>query len=153
MDLLTGVMNRNEMNTRITEISSGAGAAPGRMGFVFADVNGLKYVNDHQGHEAGDLLLKNAAIILQNSFIGSEIYRAGGDEFFILAPETDEKDLREKIADMKKKSASFENVSFAAGYCVWTPGTDPRKALPEADSRMYADRENCYREDPRLKRN
>ena len=152
MDMLTGVMNRNAMNDRITALSEGTGAASERMGVVFADLNGLKYINDHQGHQAGDLLLKNAAIILQNTFVEGEIYRAGGDEFFILLPETDEADLQKKITDIKQKSALFENVSFAAGYCLLHPGADPHKALSEADSRMYEDKENCYRENPELKR-
>ena len=152
MDLLTGVMNRNAMNARIAELSEAKEDVPGQMGFVFADMNGLKYINDHRGHEAGDLLLKNAAIILQNTFAGGEIYRAGGDEFLILLPETDEADLQKKIADIKRKSKLFENVSFAAGYYLLPPGMDPRKALSEADSRMYEDKENCYRENPELKR-
>jgi diguanylate cyclase (GGDEF)-like protein len=152
MDLLTGVMNRNAMNTRITELSETPGEASGRMGFVFADMNGLKYINDHQGHHAGDLLLKNAAMVLQNTFTGDEIYRAGGDEFFILLSETNEADLRTKISEIKKKSELFENISFAVGYCLLRPGMDPRTALSEADAYMYEDKENCYRENPGLKR-
>ena len=53
---------------------------------VFADLNGLKRINDCDGHQAGDLLLKNASMALQNAFIGDEIYRAGGDEFLIRIP-------------------------------------------------------------------
>ncbi len=152
MDLLTGVMNRNAMNARISAISEVFGEAPKQLGVIFADMNGLKYINDHHGHEAGDLLLKNAAIILQNTFAGGEIYRAGGDEFFILVPGANEAELQEKIAEIKKKSGMFDNVSFAAGYCVLRAGMDPRKALSEADEMMYADKENCYRENPELRR-
>ena len=152
MDLLTGVMNRNAMNARIGAITEVYGEAPGQLGVVFADMNGLKYINDHQGHEAGDLLLKNAANILQNTFAGGEIYRAGGDEFFILVPGADETELQAKITEIKKKSGMFDNVSFAAGYCILRAGMDPRKALSEADAMMYEDKENCYRENPELRR-
>ena len=152
MDLLTGVMNRNAMNERITTMTDATGVVPAQLGVVFADMNGLKFINDHQGHEAGDLLLKNAAIILQNTFAGGEIYRAGGDEFFILVPGADEKELQAKIAEIKNRSRLFDNVSFAAGYCVVRAGMDPRKALSEADAMMYEDKENCYRENPELKR-
>ena len=151
-DVLTGVMNRNAMNARISAISEVFGKAPKQLGVIFADMNGLKYINDHHGHEAGDLLLKNAAIILQNTFAGGEIYRAGGDEFFILVPGANEAELQAKIAEIKKKSGMFDNVSFAAGYCVLRAGMDPRKALSEADEMMYADKENCYRENPELRR-
>ena len=152
MDLLTGVMNRNAMNARIGAITEVYRETPAQLGVVFADMNGLKYINDHQGHEAGDLLLKNAANILQNTFAGGEIYRAGGDEFFILVPGADETELQAKITEIKKKSGMFDNVSFAAGYCVLRAGMDPRKALSEADAMMYEDKENCYRENPELRR-
>ena len=125
------------MNTRIAELESPEDETPKPVGFVFADMNGLKYINDHQGHQAGDLLLKNAANILQNIFIGCEIYRAGGDEFFILVPGAEEADLLGKIAEVKKRSGSFENVNFAAGCCVLRPGMDLHEALSEADARMY----------------
>ena len=100
-DLLTGVMNRNAMNARVSALEGNAQASPRGMGVVFADMNGLKYVNDHQGHMAGDMLLKNAAIILQSTFVGDEIYRVGGDEFLILLRDTDEADMCRKIAETK----------------------------------------------------
>lgn len=150
-DVLTGVMNRNAMNARMSVLSEGTDKAPCTMGIVFADMNGLKHVNDQQGHMAGDLLLKNAAMILKSTFAGDEIYRVGGDEFLVLLHETNEEDMRQKIADIKKKSELFENVSFAAGYCLLDDARDIRKAMSEADARMYADKETCYRMNPELK--
>ena len=151
-DALTGVLNRNALNARISALSASPDAAPCRMGLVAVDMNGLKYVNDHQGHAAGDLLLKNAAIILQSVFSGDEIFRTGGDEFLVLLQETDEADMRRRIADIRKKSELFSNVSFAAGYCLLTSRTGFRKALAEADAGMYEDKKNCYRMHPELKR-
>ena len=151
-DVLTGVLNRNAMNARVTALSQAETAAPCRMGVVFADMNGLKQVNDQQGHDAGDLLLKNAAMILQSTFVGDEIYRAGGDEFMVLLRETDEADILRKLADIRKKSELFPNVSFAAGYSLLTDEREIRKALSEADARMYADKDACYLQHPEMKR-
>ena len=151
-DALTGVMNRNAMNNRVAELSGAATTQPCSMGIVFADMNGLKNVNDSQGHEAGDLLLKNAAMILQSTFVGDEIYRAGGDEFLVLLHETDETDIRQKIAEIKQKSALFSNVSFAAGFSLLRDSREIRTALSEADARMYDDKEDCYRLHPEMKR-
>ena len=151
-DQLTGVLNRNAMNDRITALTEGKAEMPGGLGVVFADMNGLKYTNDHQGHSAGDLLLKNAAMILQSTFAGAEIYRAGGDEFLILLPDTSEEDIKKKIADIKEKARMFDNVSFAAGGCCLRPGMDLREAMSEADARMYRDKGNFYRKYPELKR-
>ena len=151
-DLLTGVMNRNALNERLQELESNQAGTDCQMGIVFADMNGLKYVNDNLGHEAGDMLLKNAAMILQSTFTNGEIYRIGGDEFLVLVHETDETDLRNKIKDIKKKAELFENVSFAAGYCQLDQTCDIRKAMAEADARMYEDKEKYYRLNPDMKR-
>ena len=149
-DMLTGVMNRNAMNERVTELCEDD--TPCRMGVVFADMNGLKYVNDTHGHQAGDHLLKNAAMILQSTFVGDEIYRVGGDEFLVLLPETDEEDIRQKIAEIRKKAELFEDVNFAAGYALLQRRSDIRRALSESDALMYEDKENCYRLHPELRR-
>jgi len=151
-DALTGVMNRNAMNNRLSALGEMADEGAHSWGVVFADMNGLKYVNDNQGHMAGDLMLKNAAMILQSTFVGDEIYRVGGDEFLVLLHQTDEDDMRRKIADIKKKSELFSNVSFAAGYCQLESFGDIQKALSAADAMMYDDKENCYRTNPELKR-
>ncbi len=146
IDMLTGVMN-----TRVAALSEAAEGEPCRKGVVFADMNSLKYVNDHQGHMAGDMLLKNAAMILKSTFAGDEVYRAGGDEFLVLLNDTDEADMCRKIEEIKKKAELFENVSFATGYCTLGCDRDIRKALAEADARMYEDKANCYRMNPSLK--
>ena len=83
-DLLTGVKNRNAMNNRVLRIVTGRERMPNSYGVIFADLNGLKTVNDDKGHRAGDKLLKKAADTLKTTFSGSEIYRAGGDEFVII---------------------------------------------------------------------
>ena len=151
-DLLTGALNRNTMNARVSALSESDDDSPCRMGVVFADLNGLKTVNDSQGHLAGDLLLKNAAMILQSAFPGEEIYRAGGDEFLVLLDDTDEADMQRKIADLRKKAGLFHDVSFAVGCRALTCRRDIRRALSEADARMYEDKENCYRMNPEMKR-
>jgi diguanylate cyclase (GGDEF)-like protein len=151
-DLLTGVLNRNAMNARVSELSEAPCDSPCRMGVVFADMNGLKQINDLQGHSAGDLMLKNAAMILQSTFVGDEIYRAGGDEFMILLQETDPEDMRQRIAEIKKKSVLFDNVSFAAGCSPLNSRREIRKALAEADADMYWDKQNCYALHPELQR-
>ncbi len=159
-DLLTGVMNRNAMNNRIAELEEQSeeeqskncdenGEKPSealcRMGVVFTDMNGLKYVNDHHGHMAGDMLLKNAAMILQSTFAEDEIYRAGGDEFLIILNDTNEAEMEEKIAEIKKKSEMFDFVSFSAGCCEVKDVKNIRDSLSTADANMYEDKDSYYR--------
>ncbi|MBR2086601.1 MAG: GGDEF domain-containing protein, partial [Oscillospiraceae bacterium] len=54
-DMLTGVMNRNEMNNYIDALAKSHSEKS--VGVLFADLNGLKAINDSEGHNAGDTLL------------------------------------------------------------------------------------------------
>ena len=149
-DMLTGVLNRNAMNTRIDSMKSDINRAEQCMGIVFADLNGLKRVNDNDGHHAGDLLLKNASMALQNAFIGNEIYRAGGDEFLVLLPDTSPEEMENRIQKLRSISPSYGGVNFAVGSSYLTDGNILR-ALHEADEAMYADKKQFYLSHPELK--
>ncbi|MBP5281232.1 MAG: GGDEF domain-containing protein [Lachnospiraceae bacterium] len=151
MDMLTGVYNRNEMNNRIDRMCEGEDEGRS-VGIVFADLNGLKQVNDRDGHLAGDLLLKNAAMLLQNIFVGNEIYRAGGDEFMVLVEDAVPQVLEYQVERVKKQSEAYRNVSFAVGFCCEKDGRDVRKALKIADQRMYEDKKRYYELYPERKR-
>lgn len=151
IDMLTGVMNRNEMNNRVDALRSGDSALRG-LGIVFADLNGLKRVNDNEGHDAGDLLIKNAAMVLQNVFIGDQIFRAGGDEFMVLMTFTTEDAIKQKIDKAKKLSKKYGNVSFALGYSYQNDASDITGALKLADQKMYEDKAKYYLEHPEFMR-
>lgn len=58
MDMLTGVLDRNEMNNTVDNLRKNTDNSIKGLGIVFADLNGLKKVNDNGGHAAGDLLIK-----------------------------------------------------------------------------------------------
>jgi diguanylate cyclase (GGDEF)-like protein len=147
-DLLTGVMNRNAMNNRISAITSGRERLDEPYAVVFADINGLKLMNDTQGHSAGDLLLKKAAIALQEVFAGDEIYRAGGDEFLIIAAGCEQGEADRKAALLKERSKDADAVSFAVGYSCGGGGRDIRDAMRTADESMYRDKEEFYKMHP-----
>ena len=151
IDMLTGVMNRNEMNNRVDALRSGDTDLKG-LGIVFADLNGLKRVNDNEGHDAGDLLIKNAAMVLQNVFIGDQIFRAGGDEFMVLMTFTTEDTIKQKIDKAKKLSKKYGNVSFALGYSYQNDASDITGALKLADQKMYEDKAKYYLEHPEFMR-
>lgn len=151
MDMLTGVYNRNEMNNRVDRLGESGGTGKS-VGIVFADLNGLKRINDSEGHLAGDLLLKNAALLLQNVFVGNEIYRAGGDEFMVLIEDATPRVLEWQVERVRKQSEAYRNVNFAIGFCCEMDGKDVRKALKIADQRMYEDKKRYYEEYPERKR-
>ena len=151
IDMLTGVMNRNEMNNRIDRIVVGEDQL-NNLGVVFADLNGLKRVNDDRGHISGDQLLKQAAGVLQEVFPEGSIFRAGGDEFMVIVPDTTEAIMQEKAAIIRKSDLGFGSACFAVGICFIENSKDILKALHISDEQMYADKERFYAEHPELKR-
>ena len=147
-DLLTGVKNRNAMNNRVLKIVSGRERMPNQYGIIFADLNGLKFVNDDNGHNAGDNLLKNAADALKSCFDGSEIYRAGGDEFVIIAMNKSKELLESQIQKLRQKEDGPEHISFAVGFYYDEKHLDIRTAMREADALMYEDKKRYYEMHP-----
>ena len=151
IDMLTGVMNRNEMNNRIDRIVSGEDQLR-NLGIAFADLNGLKRVNDDRGHISGDQLLKQAAGVLQATFPEGSIFRAGGDEFMVIVPDTDEETLQNKADIVRNSELGFGSACFAVGTCFVESSKDILKALHISDERMYEDKERFYLEHPEMKR-
>lgn len=151
-DILTGVKNRNAMNNRVIDIVSGDLFRNVAFGVAFADLNGLKLVNDIHGHNAGDILLKKAAIILEEFFDCGEVYRAGGDEFMMIIEGCTKEDFEKKVSELKRSILDSEEVSFAVGSCYIDSGSDIRKAMRLADEDMYRDKERYYSENPDKKR-
>jgi len=150
-DMLTGVMNRNEMNNYVEDLSTGKEAAGSSVGVVFADLNGLKTINDEEGHNAGDTLLKNAADALRQVFNEHDIFRAGGDEFSIIKTGITEEELNQKIQDVRDASKKYDKVIFAIGGALENDAKNVRSALRHADERMYEDKKKFYAEHPERK--
>ncbi len=149
-DMLTGVLNRNEMNNYVDKLSEGVEGSANSVGVVFADLNGLKSTNDQQGHNAGDALLKNAAAALRDVFDENQIFRAGGDEFSIIVEGVDEAQLNQKIQSVRDAAAKHD-VSFALGGSVEADKKNVRVALRHADENMYEDKKRYYEANPEKK--
>lgn len=148
VDGLTQVSNRNAMNDRVDKLVSGEEKLPGTMGVVFADLNGLKNVNDDEGHDAGDKLLIRAAALLKIAFGDYEIYRAGGDEFVVFCPDITEEKLAQTVAQLRGLTGNTADVSFALGTVYCTGEYNICRAMQAADEKMYKDKEEYYRLNP-----
>ncbi|MBR3430296.1 MAG: GGDEF domain-containing protein [Clostridia bacterium] len=149
-DMLTGVLNRNEMNNDIDRLVAASGKS---VGIVFADLNGLKTVNDREGHDAGDQLLREAVCALREVFNDEEIYRAGGDEFTIIILGATEEKLARKAEQLRIAEKKYSKLSFAIGYHAEDSTANIRKALRIADEQMYEDKRIYYEKNPSARRN
>ena len=150
-DLLTGVKNRNAMNSRLNSIAEGKEYLSSPLGMIFTDMNGLKYVNDTHGHAAGDLMLKKFAILLQETVPDGDIYRTGGDEFLILVKCADSEELASKVAALVERSYDPEGICFAVGSSFIAQGSDIHDAMHTADEAMYRNKARFYAEHPERK--
>ena len=96
-------------------------------------------VNDSKGHIAGDLLLKRAALALQDTFPDETVYRAGGDEFVIITGRLSDDEIAARLHTLSNTMA-LGNFSLAVGYC--SGEFENIKLIWEtADKRMYAEKE------------
>ena len=145
-DMLTGIMNRNEMNNYVDKLVKSEEHCS--VGVLFADLNGLKVVNDTDGHVAGDKLLKDAADALRNVFDLQHIFRAGGDEFVVIITGTTEDELKQKEQALRGESAKYKNLVFAVGCAFEDDVANIHNALHLADQRMYVDKKHYYKLNP-----
>ena len=151
VDMLTGVFNRNCMNINVDELALKLEFNPKPFNVAFCDLNGLKSINDHGGHEAGDKLLIYAASVLKEVFEGDKIFRAGGDEFTIISFAT-EKEFEEKIKILREKASDPDWLYFAIGYYHDPDSGRLRLAMRYADERMYKDKDKFYEKYPNKRR-
>lgn len=147
-DLLTGVMNRNAMNNRIMDHDNGINMIKKPYAVFFIDVNGLKTVNDTNGHIAGDNLLKDVAVTMKEHFEKGEIYRVGGDEFMVIAESVSIREFDSLEKNLRKDCERPGRAHYAVGSCFSEETDDIKKAMQIADTRMYEDKEKYYNRHP-----
>jgi diguanylate cyclase (GGDEF)-like protein len=136
-DALTGLLNRNGLvDSARTEDSS----TPAPLFFIALD--GFKAVNDSEGHERGDQLLRAVANALRAIFRSEDLVcRIGGDEFVVFArrsaPDEFMKMASERIT--KNISALDERVTCSVGVSSrpGRSGIDVKDMLRRADGAMY----------------
>lgn len=84
-DTMTGVYNRRAGYGKLNALRKDATKRDCLIALCFIDINGLKDVNDHLGHDAGDELIQSVVGAIKDSIRGNDfIARLGGDEFLIV---------------------------------------------------------------------
>jgi diguanylate cyclase (GGDEF)-like protein len=135
-DELTGLLNRRGLAV----VGEKAVTASRRLGLplvvLYLDVDDLKAVNDRDGHEAGDAVLRDTATQLSTAFRDADVVaRIGGDEFVILLVGVTPGDI-DVVIDRVRRSG----VSVSVGAAVADGATDLDHLLDQADRAMYADK-------------
>jgi diguanylate cyclase (GGDEF)-like protein len=87
LDPLTGLLNRQALETRVVELEQQARLTGDAVCFVACDLDGFKRVNDTHGHDRGDAVLQAVAYEMRKALRSFElIYRLGGEEFLVVLP-------------------------------------------------------------------
>lgn len=148
-DSATGLYNRRGMR----EWLSGKRDAAGKVFFIMADMDGLKYINDKFGHADGDFSLLAIAEALKENVGWNEIgARIGGDEFLLVGVgQYSTEDVGQKIAQIEKSMAEKSRcsgkeyeISASLGFALGELGTDAEidRLIETADARMYENKRN-----------
>ncbi len=138
-DQLTGAGNRRGFTEYIRAVPDGIFLA-----FIFGDLNGLKRINDTQGHEAGDHLLQQAVRHMKALSGDNAVFRMGGDEFMVIARNASEQQAQQLVRELLARYRS-SGISMALGVVVCqTPIANIDEVLSQANREMYTDKERIY---------
>jgi diguanylate cyclase (GGDEF)-like protein len=145
-DTLVGLANRRSFLLKLKRLITAREQfdVPGAV--IFADVDGLKSINDRFGHSTGDTALVEISRLLVASVRSTDcVARLAGDEFSILLHQADELSawqLAERVAAAVDEHSLLVGhvrvpLSVAVGVAVIEPGDTPEAVLNRADREMY----------------
>lgn len=142
-DALTGVKNMHAYALAVSELDEAIreGMHPD-FSVVVCDINGLKTINDTQGHSAGDAFIRSACTMICMHFKHSPVYRIGGDEFAVLLKGQDHDARDALISALRAEIAAHREqglVTVACGISDFDIQRDScvRDVFMRADEAMY----------------
>ena len=141
-DSLTGIRNKHAfsdaeaaLNHKIKEKEID------KLAIVVCDINGLKYVNDTQGHAAGDKLIIAACKVICEFFTHGAVYRIGGDEFAVILQGRGYDEMDGVIRGMNRQmeeNIKTGDVVVSLGYSTMKDNDEELHDMFErADQMMY----------------
>jgi diguanylate cyclase (GGDEF)-like protein len=146
-DELTGLYNRRGFFTFAEHYLNRARRTGEASVMLYADMDGLKQINDTLGHGEGSLALKKVADILRETFRASDIIaRIGGDEFSVLATDVPAQEVNTIQARLQENVARYNalgnhtySISLSLGAVCVDPSSQAsiEEMIAKADTAMY----------------
>ena len=149
-DALTGLLNRFGLQRSLQREYAEARRYARPLSCLMIDLDHFKHVNDTYGHAAGDAALMQVARVLTESVRASDVVcRYGGEEFLVLAPETDAHGalaLGEKIRAAATRrffgdGAHAFPLTFSVGTAQLAEGESAHDMIARADQALYIAKE------------
>lgn len=142
-DPLTGVGNRRLMEEELDLLMQGAMGPAGNCALAVIDIDHFKAINDRFGHEAGDVVIRDLAELVQARVRKRDrLYRMGGEEFLLLLDGVEAGALHQ-VLDTLRETIHDEldvpggRITVSIGGALPLPGEDWRPWLSRADAAMY----------------
>ena len=148
-DTMTGLANFYSYRSFCNSFASNLCEKP--VGVMFGDLNRLKYINDTEGHEAGNVYIRSFAEKLKKAFVDWNCYRVSGDEFIVIYAGEDEESFyrRTKAFEEMIKADSVPTASIGYSFGI----TEELETVTTvAEQMMYADKQEFYKQYPQFKR-
>lgn len=141
-DSMTGVRNKHAYSDAEAYLDSMiAEKSIEKLGILVCDINGLKHVNDTQGHAAGDQLIRDASDLICEYFNHGAVYRIGGDEFVVILQDRGFDTMHEVLADINRvieDNVKKKKVVISIGYSELTSDDQlVHDVFERADKMMY----------------
>jgi len=147
-DPLTGLFNRRHMVDRLRHFVDLSGKKSRLVNVIYLDIDHFKRFNDTHGHDAGDFVLRAVGEILDDSCSNDEVAcRMGGEEFVLLWPDVEPKELRKRVDSLCVKisglslnyqSKTLPKITASVGVAnAPEHGTLPQDVIRAADEAMY----------------
>lgn len=109
-DPLTGALTRLTLKSNLLLELTRSQRHQHACTIALIDQNEFKKINDEWGHNVGDKVLMNTALVIQNNLrFGDKLYRYGGDEWLILMPDTNQKEAKLILERIQKASEKFQH--------------------------------------------
>lgn len=143
VDPLTGLQNVRYLKETLTRTLRGAQRRGEPVSIVYIDVNDFKKINDTQGHQRGDDILRTVGLSIKSvSRADDSCYRYGGDEFCIVLPNCREEQALEiyTVRLNEHISRRLDKVSLSIGIAQTGPNEylEVDALVKQADEKMYA---------------
>ncbi|MGI2260965.1 GGDEF domain-containing protein [Shewanella sp. GXUN23E] len=144
-DPLTGLLNVRHLQSIMNQVLKAAQRRDEPVSFVYLDIDDFKPINDEQGHQAGDEILKGVADIIRRICREEDrCFRYGGDEFCILLPNCDATHARQAVCERIRQvlTDSWPTLKVSMGLVETCPPNYLSSAdlIRLTDEAMYAEK-------------
>ena len=137
LDALTGAFRREMGRLALRNEIDRARRADGKFVIAFIDVDGLKGVNDRDGHAAGDRILRTLAATMRANLRSYDpIVRFGGDEFICGIASIDPDEVQHRIGVIDQSLRNATGVGITAGLATLEPSETLEELTARADEAL-----------------